>query len=129
MVAILVAVILAEASIHLSALEVFSLSWNKCIGGNLKLLLETLKLSTSLQVLRLSSCSLVTEDVAFLGLYLRVPQESCRTELSVPAWQAQRERGREGLGLSPRLSFPSSDISLEEIWLKQRRAMLKPKRQ
>ncbi|KAM5334191.1 leucine-rich repeat-containing protein 31 isoform 5-T6 [Glossophaga mutica] len=58
---------LAEASIHLPALEVFNLSWNKCVGGNLKLLLETLKLSTSLQVLRLSSCSLVTEDVALLA--------------------------------------------------------------
>ncbi|KAF6120139.1 leucine rich repeat containing 31 [Phyllostomus discolor] len=58
---------LAEASIHLPALEVFDLSWNKCVGGNLKLLLETLKLSTSLQVLRLSSCSLVTEDMALLA--------------------------------------------------------------
>uniref|UniRef100_A0A8D2CZ40 Leucine rich repeat containing 31 n=1 Tax=Sciurus vulgaris TaxID=55149 RepID=A0A8D2CZ40_SCIVU len=58
---------LVEASIHLPALEIFSLSWNKCVGGNLKLLLETLKLSTSLHVLRLSSCSLVTEDVEFLG--------------------------------------------------------------
>ncbi|XP_036099033.1 leucine-rich repeat-containing protein 31 [Molossus molossus] len=58
---------LAEASVHLPALEVLSLSWNKCVGGNLKLLLETLKLSTSLHVLRLSSCSLVTEDVALLA--------------------------------------------------------------
>ncbi|XP_004424817.1 PREDICTED: leucine-rich repeat-containing protein 31 isoform X1 [Ceratotherium simum simum] len=58
---------LAEASIHLPALEIFNLSWNKCVGGNLNLLLETLKLSTSLQVLRLSSCSLVTEDVALLA--------------------------------------------------------------
>ncbi|XP_007077164.1 leucine-rich repeat-containing protein 31 [Panthera tigris] len=58
---------LAEASAHLPALEVFDLSWNKCIGGNLKLLLETLKFSESLQVLRLSSCSLVTEDVAVLA--------------------------------------------------------------
>uniref|UniRef100_A0A8C0C8I0 Leucine rich repeat containing 31 n=1 Tax=Balaenoptera musculus TaxID=9771 RepID=A0A8C0C8I0_BALMU len=57
---------LAEASIHLPALEIVNLSWNKCVGSNLKLLLETLKLSTSLQVLRLSSCSLVTEDVALL---------------------------------------------------------------
>lgn len=92
MVAILVAVILAEASIHLSALEVFSLSWNKCVGGNMKLLLETLKLSTSLQVLRLSSCSLVTEDLALLGLYLRVPQESC-AQSSV--WLPGKLRGRE----------------------------------
>ncbi|XP_061023855.1 leucine-rich repeat-containing protein 31 isoform X2 [Dama dama] len=58
---------LAEASIHLPALKIVNLSWNKCIGGDLKLLLETLKCSMSLQVLRLSSCSLVTEDVALLG--------------------------------------------------------------
>ncbi|XP_043329711.1 leucine-rich repeat-containing protein 31 isoform X3 [Cervus canadensis] len=58
---------LAEASIHLPALKIVNLSWNKCIGGNLKLLLETLKRSMSLQVLRLSSCSLVTEDVALLA--------------------------------------------------------------
>ncbi|XP_046515388.1 leucine-rich repeat-containing protein 31 isoform X2 [Equus quagga] len=58
---------LTEASIHLPALEIFDLSWNKCVGGNLSLLLETLKLSTSLQVLRLSSCSLLTEDVALLA--------------------------------------------------------------
>ncbi|MBZ3869971.1 Leucine-rich repeat-containing protein 31 [Sciurus carolinensis] len=63
---------LVEASIHLPALEIFSLSWNKCIGGNLKLLLETLKLSTSLHVLRLSSCSLVTEDVEFLASVIRM---------------------------------------------------------
>uniref|UniRef100_A0A8D0T562 Leucine rich repeat containing 31 n=1 Tax=Sus scrofa TaxID=9823 RepID=A0A8D0T562_PIG len=58
---------LAEASIHLPALEILNLSWNKCIGGSLKLLLETLKVSTFLQELRLSSCSLVTEDVALLA--------------------------------------------------------------
>nr|XP_020737772.1 leucine-rich repeat-containing protein 31 isoform X1 [Odocoileus virginianus texanus] len=58
---------LAEASIHLPALKIVNLSWNKCIGGNLKLLLEMLKRSMSLQVLRLSSCSLVTEDMALLA--------------------------------------------------------------
>ncbi|XP_006150323.2 leucine-rich repeat-containing protein 31 isoform X3 [Tupaia chinensis] len=58
---------LAEASLHLRALEILNLSWNKCVGGNLELLLDTLKLSTSLQELRLSSCSLVTEDVASLA--------------------------------------------------------------
>ncbi|XP_004383508.1 leucine-rich repeat-containing protein 31 isoform X2 [Trichechus manatus latirostris] len=58
---------LAEASVYLPGLEIFSLSWNKCIGGNLKLLLGTLKLLASLQVLRLSSCSLVTEDLALLA--------------------------------------------------------------
>ncbi|XP_047586082.1 leucine-rich repeat-containing protein 31 isoform X2 [Lutra lutra] len=58
---------LAEASAYLHALEIFDLSWNKCIGGNLKLLLETLKFLASLRVLRLSSCGLVTEDVALLA--------------------------------------------------------------
>jgi hypothetical protein len=72
--------LLAEASIHFPALEIVNLSWNKCVGGNLKLLLETLKLSTSLQVLRLSSCSLVTEDVALLGLYELLPSSLGRAQ-------------------------------------------------
>ncbi|XP_011916050.1 PREDICTED: leucine-rich repeat-containing protein 31 isoform X6 [Cercocebus atys] len=63
---------LTETSVHLSALEVFNLSWNKCVGGNLKLLLETLKLSMSLRVLRLSSCSLVTEDVVLLASVIQM---------------------------------------------------------
>ncbi|KAK2501709.1 hypothetical protein MC885_012116 [Smutsia gigantea] len=80
---------LAEASIHLPALEIINLSWNKCVGGNLKLLLETLKLSTSLQVLRLSSCSLVTEDVALLGSYPLIPKQSWRVEPTASALHAQ----------------------------------------
>lgn len=76
--------ILAEASTYLPALEIFDLSWNKCVGGNLKLLLETLKFLASLRVLRLSSCGLVTEDVALLGWYLLVPKQSRPAERSVP---------------------------------------------
>ncbi|TKC40667.1 hypothetical protein EI555_012133 [Monodon monoceros] len=73
----------SEASVHLPALEIVNLSWNKCVGSNLKLLLETLKLSTSLQVLRLSSCSLVTEDVALLGFtYWFHPKQSWHSEPS-----------------------------------------------
>ncbi|CAH6789225.1 Lrrc31 [Phodopus roborovskii] len=34
----------SEASVYLPALEMLNLSWNKCVGGNLKLLLQTLKL-------------------------------------------------------------------------------------
>lgn len=79
----------AEASIHLPALEILNLSWNKCIGGSLKLLLETLKVSTFLQELRLSSCSLVTEDVALLGLYLLDPKRPWHSEPHVPALPAQ----------------------------------------
>ncbi|XP_013800642.2 leucine-rich repeat-containing protein 31 isoform X1 [Apteryx mantelli] len=59
---------LAEAALHLPELEILDLSWNKCVGGNLKLLLEALKLATEIQVLRLSSCNLVTEDLALLIL-------------------------------------------------------------
>ncbi|XP_075403995.1 leucine-rich repeat-containing protein 31 [Tenrec ecaudatus] len=62
---------LAEASMHLPGLEVLDLSWNKCVGGNLNLLLDTLELSSSLQVLTLSSCSLVTEDVVLLASLIR----------------------------------------------------------
>ncbi|XP_028915753.1 leucine-rich repeat-containing protein 31 isoform X1 [Ornithorhynchus anatinus] len=58
---------LAEASVHLPALETFDLSWNKCLGGNLKLLWETLKLSSALRVLRLRSCNLETEDMSLLA--------------------------------------------------------------
>ncbi|NXA07005.1 LRC31 protein, partial [Sapayoa aenigma] len=57
---------LAEAALHLPELEILDLSWNKCVGGNLKLLLGALKLATEIQALRLSSCNLVAEDLALL---------------------------------------------------------------
>ncbi|NWI39993.1 LRC31 protein, partial [Picathartes gymnocephalus] len=57
---------LAEAALHLPELEILDLSWNKYVGGNLKLLLGALKLATEIQVLRLSSCNLVAEDLALL---------------------------------------------------------------
>ncbi|NXX41397.1 LRC31 protein, partial [Tricholaema leucomelas] len=57
---------LAEAALHLPELEILDLSWNKCVGGNLKLLLGALKLATEIQVLRLSSCNLVAEDLTLL---------------------------------------------------------------
>ncbi|NXX33650.1 LRC31 protein, partial [Nicator chloris] len=57
---------LAEAALHLPELEILDLSWNKCVGGNLKLLSGALKLATEIQVLRLSSCNLVAEDLALL---------------------------------------------------------------
>ncbi|NXA48908.1 LRC31 protein, partial [Nothocercus julius] len=59
---------LAEAALHLPELEILDLSWNKCVGGNLKLLSEALKLATEIQVLRLSSCNLMAEDLALLML-------------------------------------------------------------
>nr|XP_009672034.1 PREDICTED: leucine-rich repeat-containing protein 31 isoform X2 [Struthio camelus australis] len=59
---------LAEAALHLPELKILDLSWNKCVGGNLKLLLGALKLATEIQVLRLSSCNLVAEDLALLTL-------------------------------------------------------------
>ncbi|XP_062355333.1 leucine-rich repeat-containing protein 31 [Cinclus cinclus] len=57
---------LAETALHLPELEILDLSWNKCVGGNLKLLLGALKLATEIQVFRLSSCNLVAEDLALL---------------------------------------------------------------
>uniref|UniRef100_A0A8C9ERN9 Leucine rich repeat containing 31 n=1 Tax=Pavo cristatus TaxID=9049 RepID=A0A8C9ERN9_PAVCR len=65
---LLVLIFSAEAALHLPELEILDLSWNKCVGGNLKLLLGALKLATEIQVLRLSSCNLVAEDLALLTL-------------------------------------------------------------
>ncbi|XP_056421097.1 leucine-rich repeat-containing protein 31 [Hyla sarda] len=58
---------LAEASHYLLDLEMLDLSWNKCVGGNLKLLFETLKSAIGLQSLLLSSCNLVTQDLAVIA--------------------------------------------------------------
>ncbi|XP_044147350.1 leucine-rich repeat-containing protein 31 [Bufo gargarizans] len=58
---------LAEASHYLMDLQMLDLSWNKCVGGNLKLLSETLKNATGLQSLLLSSCNLVAQDLAVLA--------------------------------------------------------------
>ncbi|XP_040284137.1 leucine-rich repeat-containing protein 31 isoform X1 [Bufo bufo] len=58
---------LAEASHYLMDLQMLDLSWNKCVGGNLKLLSETLKNATGLQSLLLSSCNLVAQDLAALA--------------------------------------------------------------
>ncbi|XP_006736403.1 leucine-rich repeat-containing protein 31-like [Leptonychotes weddellii] len=74
---------LAEASTYLPALEIFDLSWNKCVGGNLKLLLETLKFLGSLRVLRLSGCGLVTEDVALLASVIHTGHLAKQRELGL----------------------------------------------
>lgn len=65
----LVLIFSAETALHLPELEILDLSWNKCVGGNLKLLLEALKLATEIRTLRLSSCNLVAEDLTLLGMY------------------------------------------------------------
>ncbi|XP_007523007.1 leucine-rich repeat-containing protein 31 isoform X2 [Erinaceus europaeus] len=57
---------LAEACGQLPVLEVLDLSWNKCVGGNMKQLLHVLW-PQSLQVLRLSSCALGTQDLALMA--------------------------------------------------------------
>ncbi|XP_034989713.1 leucine-rich repeat-containing protein 31 isoform X1 [Zootoca vivipara] len=62
---------LADAALHLPELELLDLSWNKCVGGNLKLILKALNLGAEIKVLRLSSCSLVDEDLGGLGLVIQ----------------------------------------------------------
>ncbi|XP_016134403.1 leucine-rich repeat-containing protein 31 isoform X1 [Sinocyclocheilus grahami] len=54
---------LATAMQMLKQLESLNLSWNKCVGENLKQFLEALPPDCKLQELRLSSCNLTTEDV------------------------------------------------------------------
>ncbi|XP_074046984.1 leucine-rich repeat-containing protein 31 isoform X4 [Macrotis lagotis] len=63
---------LVESSMYLPSLKILDLSWNKYVGGNLNMLLETLKLSVMLQVLRLRSCSLVTEDLTVLVSVIQI---------------------------------------------------------
>ncbi|CAJ0922630.1 unnamed protein product [Ranitomeya imitator] len=58
---------LAEASHYLMDLQMLDLSWNKCVGGNLNLLSGALQSATGLQSLLLSSCNLVTQDLAVIG--------------------------------------------------------------
>ncbi|XP_015267068.1 PREDICTED: leucine-rich repeat-containing protein 31 [Gekko japonicus] len=62
---------LAEAALHLPELKILDLSWNKCVGGNLKLILKALNLEAELQELRLSSCRLVDKDLACLALVIQ----------------------------------------------------------
>ncbi|XP_020649486.3 leucine-rich repeat-containing protein 31 [Pogona vitticeps] len=58
----------AEAALHLPELKTLDLSWNKCVGGNLKLILKALNLGGEIRVLRLSSCGLVDEDLSSLAV-------------------------------------------------------------
>ncbi|KAM4041821.1 leucine-rich repeat-containing protein 31 [Anomaloglossus baeobatrachus] len=58
---------LAEASLYLMDLQTLDLSWNKSIGGNLNLLSGALQSATGLQSLLLSSCNLVTQDLAVIA--------------------------------------------------------------
>ncbi|XP_007442218.2 leucine-rich repeat-containing protein 31 [Python bivittatus] len=64
-------VFLAEAASHLPELKILDLSSNKCVGGNLKLILKALHLDSKIQELRLSSCSLVDEDLVDLALIIQ----------------------------------------------------------
>lgn len=84
---LLVLIFSAEAALHLPELEILDLSWNKCVGGNLKLLLGALKLATELQVLRLSSCNLVAEDLALLSTYNMVFTSSRRARAFRPQFR------------------------------------------
>ncbi|KAG7487390.1 hypothetical protein MATL_G00022860 [Megalops atlanticus] len=58
---------LASAMQRLTQLESLSLSWNKCVGGHLGLLLEALQPGSPLQELQLSSCGLTTDDLLHLA--------------------------------------------------------------
>ncbi|KAJ8375766.1 hypothetical protein SKAU_G00063460 [Synaphobranchus kaupii] len=58
---------LASAVQSLSQLESLGLSWNKCVGGNLRLVLQALQPGSHLQELKLASCGLNTEDLLHLA--------------------------------------------------------------
>ncbi|KAJ8397587.1 hypothetical protein AAFF_G00438630 [Aldrovandia affinis] len=58
---------LASVVQSLDQLESLGLSWNRCVGGNLGLLLDALQPGSHLQELRLASCGLNTEDLLHLA--------------------------------------------------------------
>ncbi|KAL2085267.1 hypothetical protein ACEWY4_018587 [Coilia grayii] len=58
---------LGSAMPSLSQLQSLNVSWNKSVGGDLRLLLAGLLSTCELQELRLSSCNLTTEDVLHLA--------------------------------------------------------------
>uniref|UniRef100_UPI00398E9D3B leucine-rich repeat-containing protein 31-like n=2 Tax=Pristiophorus japonicus TaxID=55135 RepID=UPI00398E9D3B len=58
---------LADTIPNLTELETLDLSWNKCLGGNLGLLVRTLQNKTNLRVLKLCSCNLTGQDLASLA--------------------------------------------------------------
>ncbi|XP_043926013.1 leucine-rich repeat-containing protein 31 [Protopterus annectens] len=58
---------LAESAPYLTVLDTLDLSWNKCIGGQLNILMEMLGAGTALQALKLSSCNLMAEDLEALA--------------------------------------------------------------
>ncbi|XP_078420538.1 leucine-rich repeat-containing protein 31-like isoform X1 [Cetorhinus maximus] len=57
---------LADTIPNLTELETLDLSWNKCIGGNLGVLVQMLQNNTHLHVLKLCSCNLTDQDLASL---------------------------------------------------------------
>ncbi|KAL7990983.1 hypothetical protein Chor_014413, partial [Crotalus horridus] len=63
--------VLSDAVSHLPELKLVDLSWNKCVGGNLNLILKAINPDSKIQVLRLSSCSLVDEDLIDLALIIQ----------------------------------------------------------
>nr|XP_033815574.1 leucine-rich repeat-containing protein 31 isoform X2 [Geotrypetes seraphini] len=62
---------LADATLQLSGMKELDLSWNKCVGGRLKQLLDALSLAADFQVLSLSSCALLADDLATLASVLQ----------------------------------------------------------
>ncbi|XP_051874431.1 leucine-rich repeat-containing protein 31 [Pristis pectinata] len=57
---------LADTLPNMTELETLDLSWNKCLGGNLGVLIQMLQNETRLRVLKLCSCNLTGQDLASL---------------------------------------------------------------
>ncbi|XP_028813233.1 leucine-rich repeat-containing protein 31 [Denticeps clupeoides] len=108
----------------LSQLESINMSWNKCLGGNLKVLLGSLPPACKLQELRLSSCGLTTEDILYLASTSRRGALSALKQLELSynggvgdsGWsglfgEATGLKGLEVLDISVRPSSPSPSMS------------------
>ncbi|XP_062901290.1 leucine-rich repeat-containing protein 31 isoform X2 [Mobula hypostoma] len=57
---------LADTLPNLTELETLDLSWNKCLSGNVGLLVQMLQSETRLRVVKLCSCNLTGQDLASL---------------------------------------------------------------
>ncbi|KAI1891313.1 hypothetical protein AGOR_G00142510 [Albula goreensis] len=121
---------LANAVQSMGQLECLGLSWNKSVGGGLRLVLDALQADCPLRKLRLGSCGLNTEDLLYLAsaakrgalAHLSHLDLMCNDGVGEQGWtHLFKEAGGLGslteLDISQRPSGPSSGHPPASPWL------------